>query len=191
MLTNAGARPGDVLVLTKPIGLGVISTAVKREHATPDLLATAIAVMTALNDTTRDAALAVGVNAATDVTGFGLLGHLREMSAASGRRGPRADAVPVIEGVRDLVAADMVAGGTRRNLAFVAPDVDFGALALAEQLLLADAQTSGGLLLSVPAARADTLVEACRNAARWLRQPSATSSPTPLIRDPGSRYNPE
>ena len=107
--------------------------------------------------------LAVGVHAATDVTGFGLLGHLREMCMASGVGAVvRADTVPVIEGVRDLVAADMVAGGTRRNLAFVADDVEFGALALPEQLLLADAQTSGGLLLAVPAARADALLEACR-----------------------------
>ena len=74
----------------------------------------------------------------------------------------RAGAVPVIEGVRELVAAGMVAGGTQRNHAFVADDVDFGDLALSEQLLLADAQTSGGLLLSVPAARAESLLEACR-----------------------------
>ena len=163
VLTNAGARPGDVLVLTKPIGLGVISTAVKREAATPELLQTAITVMTTLNDTARDAAVAVGVNAATDVTGFGLLGHLRELCLASGVGAVvRAEAVPVIDGVRDLVAAGMVAGGTRRNHAFVADDVDFGSLGSAEQLLLADAQTSGGLLLSVPAAKAERLLEACR-----------------------------
>jgi len=163
VLTNAGAQPGDVLVLTKPIGLGVISTAVKREAATPELLATAVTVMTTLNDTARDAAVAVGVNAATDITGFGLLGHLRELCVASGARATvYPGAVPVIDGVRDLIAAGMVAGGTQRNHAFVADDVDFGGLALPEQLLLADAQTSGGLLLSVPADRADRLLDACR-----------------------------
>ena len=102
VLTNAGARVGDVLVLTKPIGLGVISTAVKREAATPELLATAITVMTTLNDTARDAALSIGVNAATDVTGFGLLGHLRELCVASGVGAiVHAGSVPVIDGVRD------------------------------------------------------------------------------------------
>jgi selenide,water dikinase len=163
VLRNTGAQAGDVLVLTKPIGLGVISTAVKREAASPALLATAIEVMTTLNDTARDAALAVGVNAATDVTGFGLLGHLRELCVGSGVGATLdADAVPVIDGVRDLIEADMVAGGTRRNHAFVADDVDFGDLDLPEQLLLADAQTSGGLLLSVPAERAVRLLAECR-----------------------------
>jgi len=163
VLTNAGARPGDVLVLTKPIGLGVISTAVKREIASPELLAIAVSVMTTLNDTARDAALAVGVNAATDVTGFGLLGHLRELCVASGTGAVvHATAVPVIEGVRELIGAGMVAGGTQRNHAFVAEDVDFGDLTLPNQLLLADAQTSGGLLLSVPEDRADRLLDACR-----------------------------
>jgi selenide,water dikinase len=163
VLTNAGARPGDAIVLTKPIGLGVLSTAVKREVATGDQLARAIAVMTALNDCARDAALATGVQAATDVTGFGLLGHLRELCVASGVGAEiDASAVPVIEGVRDLIAAGMVAGGTQRNHAFVAPGVDFGGLPEAEQLLLADAQTSGGLLLAVPADRAESLLAACR-----------------------------
>jgi selenide,water dikinase len=162
VLTNRGAVPGDVLVLTKPIGLGVISTAAKRERATADELARAVTVMTALNAPARDAALEVGVHAATDVTGFGLLGHLREVCAGSGVGAVvDAAAVPVIDGVRDLLAAGMVAGGTRRNHAFVAPDVDFGDLPEPEQLLLADAQTSGGLLLAVPEDRADRLLAAC------------------------------
>jgi selenide,water dikinase len=163
VLTNAGAQPGDVLVLTKPIGLGVISTAAKREVASSELVATAVTVMTTLNDMARDAALAVGVHAATDVTGFGLLGHLRELCAASGTGAVvDATAVPVIDGVRELIGEGMVAGGTQRNHAFVADDVDFGDLALPEQLLLADAQTSGGLLLSVPEDRAVPLLDACR-----------------------------
>jgi selenide, water dikinase len=161
VLTNAGARPGDALVLTKPIGLGVISTALKRDAAPPALLEQAVALMTTLNQGARDAALEVGVNAATDVTGFGLLGHLREVLVASGLAA-RIDAtrVPVIPGVRELIAAGMVAGGTTRNHAFVSPDVDWAGLAENEQLLLADAQTSGGLLLAVDPARAGALVNA-------------------------------
>ena len=163
VFTNAGAQPGDALVLTKPIGLGVLSTAVKRDVATAAHVAAAVDVMTALNAPGRDAALEVGVHAATDITGFGLLGHLRELCVASGVQARLdADAVPVIDGVRELLAAGMVAGGTQRNLAFVAPDVDFGNRSEGERLLLADAQTSGGLLLAVPADRADALVAACR-----------------------------
>jgi selenide,water dikinase len=163
VLTNRAARAGDVLVLTKPIGLGVISTAVKRGVASSANLDAAVDVMTALNAGARDAALETGVHAATDITGFGLLGHLREMCVASGL-GAVVDpaAVPVIDGVRDLLAAGMVAGGTQRNLAFVAPDVDFADLDETDRLLLADAQTSGGLLLAVAAERADDLVTACR-----------------------------
>lgn len=161
VLTNGGARPGDALVLTKPIGLGVISTALKRDMAPAELLVEAVNLMTTLNEAARDAALEVGVNAATDITGFGLLGHLREMLMASGLAA-RIDAtrVPVIEGVRELIAGGMVAGGTIRNHAFVSPDVDWGGLPENEQLLLADAQTSGGLLLAVDPAQAGALVHA-------------------------------
>jgi selenide,water dikinase len=161
VLTNAAAEPGDALVLTKPIGLGVISTAVKREQASAALVDAAIRVMTALNATARDAAVEIGVHAATDVTGFGLLGHLRELCAGSGV-GAVVDgsAVPVIDGVRELLAAGMVAGGTQRNHAFVAPEVDFDEMPRSEQLLLCDAQTSGGLLLSVPADDTERLVDA-------------------------------
>src|SRR5215211_6030761 len=163
VLTNAGARPGDALVLTKPIGLGVISTALKRDAAPELLVETAIRVMTTLNADARDAAIELGdaVHAATDVTGFGLLGHLRELCVASGVSAVVASAaVPVIAGVRELVAAGMVAGGTQRNHAFVADVVDWGALPQDEQLLLADAQTSGGLLISVAPERAGALVAA-------------------------------
>ncbi len=163
VLTNSAARAGDVLVLTKPIGLGVITTAAKRGTAGDAVVGRAVDVMTARNDGARDAALAAGVRAATDVTGFGLLGHLRELCAGSGTGAIlHAGSVPVIEGVRPLLDAEMIAGGTRRNLAFVGPDVDFGDLPPTERLLLADAQTSGGLLLSVAAERAEVLLAACR-----------------------------
>jgi selenide, water dikinase len=161
VLTNSGARPGDALVLTKPIGLGVISTAVKRDAAPPALVDEAVRLMTTLNAGARDAAIALGdaVHAATDVTGFGLLGHLRELLAGSGLAGEvDAAAVPVIDGVRALLADGMVAGGTQRNHAFVSESVDWGGLAADEQVLLADAQTSGGLLLAVDPTRAGDLV---------------------------------
>ena len=123
VLTNRDARAGDALVLTKPLGLGVISTALKRGVAPPWLVEEAIRVMTTLNAGARDAALAVdadAVHAATDVTGFGLLGHLREMLVASGLAADvDARAVPVIDGVRALLADGLVAGGTQRNHAFV------------------------------------------------------------------------
>jgi selenide,water dikinase len=161
VLTNASARAGDILVLTKPIGLGVISTAIKQDRAPEALVAEAVRVMTTLNATARDAALEFGdsVHAATDVTGFGLLGHLREILVAAGV-GAELDAaaVPVIDGVRDLLAQGLVAGGTQRNHAFVSEHVDWGALPVDEQLLLADAQTSGGLLVAISPAAAVDLV---------------------------------
>jgi selenide, water dikinase len=163
VFTNAGARPGDRLVLTKPIGLGVISTAVKRDAAAPELVEEAVRVMTTLNVGARDAALELGdaVHAATDVTGFGLVGHARELLAASGVAGEvDAAAVPVIDGVRELVADGMIAGGTQRNHAFVSDTTEWGALPEATQLLLADAQTSGGLLIAVAPDRVDDLVDA-------------------------------
>ena len=161
VFTNAGAQPGDALVLTKPIGLGVISTSLKRGHASPELVQRAIDIMTTLNATARDAAVEVGVHAATDVTGFGLLGHLREMCAGS-KVGAVVSLqhVPVIEGVTELISAGMIAGGTQRNHAFVSDSVAWGTLTLDEQYLLADAQTSGGLLLAVAPEKADALVHA-------------------------------
>ena len=160
VLTNAGAQAGDALVLTKPIGLGVIATALKRDAATATHLADAVAVMTTLNAGARDAALELGdaVHAATDVTGFGLLGHLCEVLLASGIAAEiDADAVPVIAGTGELLAAGMVAGGTQRNHAFVTDSVDWGDRPVDDQLLLADAQTSGGLLIAVAPERADDL----------------------------------
>ncbi len=162
---NAGARPGDAVVLTKPLGLGVVATALKRGEAPPELVADAVALMTTLNAGARDAARALGpaVHAVTDVTGFGLLGHLRELLAASGVAGiVDASAVPVLDGAGELLAAGMVAGGTTRNHAFVTTEapVDWGTLPEATQLLLADAQTSGGLLLAVDDEHADALVAA-------------------------------
>jgi selenide,water dikinase len=149
LLRNDAAEPGMTLVLTKPLGSGMITTAAKRGIATPEQLDRALAIMTTLNDRASGAALAAGVRAGTDVTGFGLLGHLRKLLEASGCAATiEAAAVPVLDGVLDLARLDVVAGGTKRNHAWLNATTDWGALNLPEQLVLADAQTSGGLLLA-------------------------------------------
>lgn len=160
LTTNAGAQPGDRLVLTKPIGTGIISTAVKNGKADPAVIAEAIAVMAELNAGAARAMAAVGVHAATDVTGFGLLGHLGEMLMASGRSAVvEYEAVPLLEGVRELAVAGLVPGGTRRNLVAAGRFTEFGDLEPSEQVILADAQTSGGLLIAVAASKTVELVE--------------------------------
>jgi selenide,water dikinase len=161
VVRNSTMRPGDRLVLTKPLGVGIVSTAVKRGEATEAQLAAAVDVMTTLNARASSAMVEVGVSGATDVTGFGLLGHLhialRESGASARIDAP---AVPFLPGVRDLAAAGVVPGGTRSNHAFVDPFVDWGPFRPEEQLMLADAQTSGGLLMAVAPDRASALAEA-------------------------------
>jgi selenide,water dikinase len=149
IVRNSSAPPGARLFLTKPLGLGIVTTAIKRQKASEDQIRLAVEVMTTLN---AEAALAMaegGADAATDVTGFGLLGHLRGMLAASGVAA-RVDAggPDLLPGTVDLARAGVVPAGTRRNHAFVAPFVDWGNLPAPEQLVLADAQTSGGLLIA-------------------------------------------
>ncbi len=165
ILKNSTAQPGDRLFLTKPLGMGIVSTAIKRDIAAPDLIECAVRWMSTLNKAASEAAIEVGVSACTDVTGFGLLGHLKEMDGGSGV-GARLSygAVPILDGVVDLARAGVIPGGTKRNLAYVQDTVTFAAeLTELEQLVIADAQTSGGLLLSVPAARATTLARALRD----------------------------
>jgi selenide,water dikinase len=160
MVTKAGAGVGDRLVLTKPLGTGIVSTAIKQEKATPELRDEAVRLMTTLNEGAARAMLAVGIHAATDVTGYGLLGHLGEMVRASGVGAVlEADRVPVIEGVAELAAQDVYPGGSRRNLKSASRFTDFGSLDEPHRRVLADAQTSGGLLLAVPSDRAPDLVE--------------------------------
>jgi selenide,water dikinase len=151
LLTIARARPGDRLVLTKPLGTGVVATAVKRGDPDPAAVAAAVASMTALNRDAAEAALAAGVEAATDVTGFGLLGHLHRMLRASGVAGEvDAARVPFLPGAAELAAAGFVSGGTRNNEAYLRDHVDTEpGLPPVVATLLHDAQTSGGLLLSV------------------------------------------
>jgi selenide, water dikinase len=168
IVSNAGARPGDALVLTKAIGTGVLTTAAKRNRLTREGLATAVRSMTTLNRAAADAMCEVGVSAATDITGFGLLGHLgnilRASSAAAGATiGARIDydAVPLFEGVKEFLDIGLCPSGTRRNLQFSAPATDFAnRLSESQQLLMADAQTSGGLLIAVPRNRLEALIAA-------------------------------
>jgi selenide,water dikinase len=162
MVTNAAARPGDALVLTKPIGSGVIATAIKNDVAPEEVVAAAIDVMTTLNRGASEAMVAAGVRAGTDVTGFGLLGHLHRLLAASGVAARvRAIAVPLIEGALALAEAGHVPGGTVRNLADVAASVSFAATVdHPTRTLLGDAQTSGGLLIAVAPERLNALLEA-------------------------------
>ncbi|MFQ5568457.1 MAG: selenide, water dikinase SelD [Rhodothermales bacterium] len=165
VLQNNTARPGDALVLTKPLGTGILATAMKRGLADAAPARTAADVMATLNRDAADAVLAVGAHACTDVTGFGLLGHLREMASGSGVDVTlSAHAVPVLDAARSLAGADVVPGGTLNNLAHVEPHVVFAPdVSRVDRLILADAQTSGGLLVSLPADRAEALLDALRS----------------------------
>ena len=157
-------RVGDLLVLTKPLGIGIITTAIKAQVADEAIVERALRVMTTLNRAASEAMLAVEAHGATDVTGFGLLGHLAEIVRASGV-GARvwSRQVPLIEGTRDLAERGLIPGGSRRNLDSVAPLLRWApALTEVDQLLLADAQTSGGLLIAVARERADELVSRLR-----------------------------
>lgn len=164
IVTLAAAKPGDVLVLTKPIGTGVLATALKRDLATAADLAGAVASMVTLNAGAARAMLSVGVHAATDVTGFGLIGHLHNMLAASGVSADvDSAAVPLLPRALELVDRGAIPGGTKRNRDALAAHVTFAA-AVPERLrvLLHDAQTSGGLLIAVAADRVDDLLDALR-----------------------------
>ncbi len=166
MLTNAGARPGDCLVLTKPIGSGVLTSAAKKELLPEAELRTAVATMTALNRPGRDAALQVGVHACTDVTGFGLLGHAFELAEASRATVViRAGAVPLLPATLDFARQGILTRTHKTTCAFLGDRLRVaGGIEPALLGVLADAQTSGGLLVSVPAERCDALVEALQAA---------------------------
>src|SRR4051795_7808682 len=144
-IRNAAAVAGTPLSLSKPLGVGGLNNRMK---ATGEVSEEAVASMTALNREAGRAAVAAGIRAGTDVTGFGLLGHLYKMARASGVTAVvDAAAVPYLAGAREALAAGFVSGGTRRNLDWVRPHADLSAVDEGEALLLADAQTSGGLLL--------------------------------------------
>ena len=160
-VSNAGAKPGDILVLTKPIGTGIITTGGKQGSSPPEVLKNAVETMSELNRGAAEAMVKVGVNSCTDVTGFGLLGHLRSMV-----RGSKVSAqvhynqVPVLPGAWDLLEQGVVPGGTHRSLQSVADSVQWHPeLTEQQQLLLCDAQTSGGLVISVPKEKLETLLD--------------------------------
>jgi selenide,water dikinase len=152
IMTNSGAKPGDVLILTKPIGTGIISTAMKAEIAPQESIDIAVKIMSTLNRAAARSMMEVGVNSCTDVTGFGLLGHLYEMISAS-HVGAEVSLkkVPLIPGTRELADDLIIPAGTGRNHEFLRDHVIWGnEIEYEEQMILCDAQTSGGLLISVP-----------------------------------------
>jgi selenide,water dikinase len=146
LIRNDAGRAGQPLSLTKPLGIGVLNS---RHKATGEVFAEAVETMATLNAAASAAALAAGIRCGTDVTGFGLLGHLFKLARASGVTAVvESAAVPYLAGARDALAAGYLPGGSRRNLDWVRPHADLSRVPAEEALLLADAQTSGGLLLA-------------------------------------------
>lgn len=173
VLSNSHARPGDVLVLTKPLGLGIITTAAKNNEDKLQAIGEAIRVMTTLNHVAAEEIVRVKTHALTDVTGFGLLGHLRNVVAASNVSARVfLDSVPVLSAAREYVNAGISPGGTHANHRFLADWVTYSPdITKEEQLILCDAQTSGGLLASVAPDQADALVAHLR--ARGIKDAAA------------------
>ena len=162
LVTNADARPDDALVLTKALGTGIITTGIDRQLVTPATVETVTRLMAHLNQAASDAMLEVGVHACTDVSGFGLIGHLHQLALASGVGATLSlSAVPVLPETWDLARQDCVPDGTRNNLNDLADHVEWArGVSAAARLVLSDAQTSGGLLMAVPRARARRLLKA-------------------------------
>lgn len=164
IMANSGAKPGDVLILTKPLGVGILTTSVKRGLRTEAQIEAAIHSMASLNRPGAEAIEEIGANSATDITGFGLVGHLCGM-AGSSKVGIELNfgALPVLPEAMDFIKQGVVPGGTKKNHKFYAPRVAYDpALGEPEQLLCSDAQTSGGMVISTPAAKADAMVAALK-----------------------------
>ncbi len=159
LIKKKGARPGDVLILTKPLGTGIITTAIDRGLAGEKIESKVSEIMAHLNKGASEAMLEVGVHACTDVTGFGLLGHLYEMLTASERSAELFfDEVPIIPEAREFVKTGTVPAGTHNNYRFIREHVNWkGGVSEENRLLLCDAQTSGGLLIAVPEEKAEQL----------------------------------
>jgi selenide,water dikinase len=160
LMTNAAGEAGDLLVLTKPLGTGLLTTALKRDRLTEADIAPAVASMRALNAGAARAARAAGVRAATDITGFGLLGHLGNILAGSHLAAELwTENLPLLEHARQMADEGLIPGGTQRNIEAAAGVTTYGAdVTAAERVLLADAQTSGGLLLAVAPNRLEELL---------------------------------
>ena len=164
VLTNSGARPGDVLLFTKPIGIGILTTAAKADLASEEGLALACKMMTTLNKSARDAMVKYRVHACTDVTGFGLLGHTYEMAQGSDVEIIlNVDEIDLIPEALELARMGILPAGMYRNRRFAEPGVDAGDVELAKQDMLYDPQTAGGLLMAVAPEDADALFEELKN----------------------------
>lgn len=161
VIGNDGARPGDFLFLTKPLGSGLVATAIKRGLCPPALEREAVAVMSHLNRAASEAMVAAGATAATDVTGYGLIGHLANIK---GGAEVQLSAVPFMTGVRDLAEKDLFPSGSRRNHQAYRDQVDWDGIGELDQMMLCDAQTSGGLLVAIPPDKAATFVSAMHSA---------------------------
>ncbi len=170
VLTNTGAKPGDVLILTKPIGVGIQTTGIKRDALTPEQTKTVMSIMATLNKQAAECMSAFPVHACTDVTGFGLMGHSLEMAEGS-QAGIRiyAKSVPVLPGTRELAEQGIVPGGSKSNARWVANRVSYAEeLDEIERLILCDAVTSGGLLISLPRDKAEELISSLhQNGVIW------------------------
>jgi selenide,water dikinase len=164
IISNAGAKPGDSLILTKPLGTGIITTAIKKELVGDDVIKRVVGIMASLNRYASEIMLQVGVNACTDITGFGLLGHLCELAETS-KVGAEVQAsdVPTIEPAPELAKDRVVPGGTLANLKYAEEKVDWDKGVTDEQkLILCDAQTSGGLLICVSEEKEERLLESLK-----------------------------
>jgi selenide,water dikinase len=170
--TNGGAKPGDDLVLTKPLGVGAISSAIQRGIASEGLIQKAATLMATLNKQAAQAVREVGVNAVTDVTGFGLLGHLLEMTQASKVSAEIfADSIPTLEEAWEFVRKGKIPAATHTNLKYVNPHLQYGDRLPAEvPLMLADPQTAGGLLIAVPSEKKEQLIARLKE----LKTPAAS-----------------
>lgn len=164
VITNANAQVGDELYLTKPLGIGIITTAIKNGLATEATIDKAVEVMATLNRAAGEAMVEAGASSATDITGFGLMGHLHEMAAGSGVLAEvQLSKVPVLPEAWDLIERGIAPGGTHRNREFLSDYVEWDeGITANQQLVLCDAQTSGGMLISIPQSRAKKLEEALR-----------------------------
>ncbi len=185
ILRNSSARPGDLLILTKPLGSGVITHAIKKGKATAEEIEAVVDCMTRLNRVASEAMVEVGVSACTDVTGYGLLGHLIEMvqgSAVSARL--RVSRLPVLSGVREHVRRGIYPGGTRKNLEFFGRYVEWEeGVDEQDRLIMADAQTSGGLLIAVPRERAEAMKKVLED--RGVTPCAEIGEILPVGREPG------
>ena len=166
LIKNSEAKEGDILVLTKPLGSGIISTAIKNGEASEEMINEAINCMKTLNSFAGELMHEFSVNASTDITGFGLLGHLYELCKASKVSAKiKFDSIPFLNGISTLASNGNISGGTKRNLEYISDFVDFSKqLNNTEKLMLSDAQTSGGLLVALPKSKATEFAKQCTEA---------------------------